>query len=321
MDKKEARKILGLNKEASKDEIERRFSILLKKHKLASAPKDDEQQEDEIVQPQVQAQTDTAEKDKTYNDEDYSFEQVVQAYNVLMGYEVKVKEAPPSKAAPLLEKAGIDEKKARNFFYYYKYYILGAIAVIIALVFIVKGCVNRVDPDFSTAFIGDISFTDSDVLKEEIQKNVPEIVEPGIDSAYISDNAQGEQEYAYQMKAVVLTVAADVDLYVTDKENYEKYAKQGLFLSLDEIAPKLGVDINDCGDYILSIENNDVTEEEDGEATEDKPEEPAHLYGIDVSDSKILKDSGFIAEEMIASIRINGEQIDKAIKVLELLMK
>ncbi len=315
MDKKEAREILGVNKETSKNEIERRFYILLKKHKLAGAPKDDEQQESESVQQQVQSQASTDEIDQSYNDDNYSFEQIVQAYNVLMGYEVKIKEAPPSKAAPLLEKAGIDEKKARNFFYYYKYYILGAIAVIIALVFIIRGCVNRVDPDFSTAFIGDIFFTDSDVLKDEIRKNVPEIIEPEINNAYISENAQGEQAYANEMKAVVLTVAGDIDLFVMDKENYEKYAKQGLFISLDEIAPKLGVDISKCGEYILSVENSDDDEQED------KPKEPEHLYGIDISDSKVLKDSGFTGSEMIASIRVNGEQIDKAIKVLELLMK
>jgi hypothetical protein len=287
---------------------------------LASAPKNDDQQENEAVQDQVQSQPSTIEESKTDNEENYSFDQVVQAYNILMGYEVKVKEAPPSKAAPLLKKAGIDEKKARNFLYYYKYYILGAIAAVIALVFIIKGCVNRVEPDFSTAFIGEIFYTDSSALEEEIRENVPEINEPQIDSAFLSENSQSDQQYAFEMKAVILTVAEEVDLFIMDKKNYEKYAKLGLFLNLDEIAPDLGVDISTCGEYILSVENNNETEE-DGEALKEKTEEPAHLYGIDVSNSKVLKDSGIKANEMIASINVNSKNTDKAIKVLELLMK
>lgn len=321
MDKKEARRILGVNKEANKDEIERRFSILLKKHKLASAPRNDVQQENEAVQTQVQSQANTIGEGKTDNEESYSFDQVVQAYNVLMGYEVKIKEAPPSKAAPLLKKAGIDEKKARNFLYYYKYYILGAIAAIVALVFIIKGCVNRVEPDFSTAFIGEIFYSDSSALEEEIRENVPEINEPQVDSAFISENSQSDQQYAFEMKAVVLTVAGDVDLFITDKSNFEKYAKQGLFLNLDKIAPDLGVDLSECGDYIISIENTEMTTDENGKTVEKKTKEPAHLYGIDVSASKVLKDSGVTGSEMIASINVNSENTDKAIKVLELLMK
>jgi hypothetical protein len=124
MDKKEARKILGVNKETSRNDIERKYSILLKKHRAASLPPDrpgeDTAEEGAPEAGTLRAASAIPPKEPVTGE--YSFDQITEAYNVLMGYEVAVKEEPPSKVAPLLKKAGIDEKKARNFFYYYKFY-------------------------------------------------------------------------------------------------------------------------------------------------------------------------------------------------------
>ena len=217
MDKKEARKILGVTKETSINDIERRFSILLKKQRMAKSQPEDEGEHQDNASDGI----DEALKESgtvaapVVKQEEYSFDQVTQAYNVLMGYEVALKEEPPSKAAPLLKKAGIDEKKARNFFYYYKFHMLAVIIAIVSLFFIVKGFVNHVNPDFNTAFIGKISYTDVvDKLKDAYKANVPEIKEPGFDGAFISADDQSEQQYAMVMKAVVLFAGGDMDLFI-----------------------------------------------------------------------------------------------------------
>jgi len=324
MDKKEARVILGVSKETSRNDIERKFSILLKKNKQAK------EQADHVDDPDNKAaQNDNALKDTgAVHDtaasvqtegkkEKYNFEQIMQAYNVLMGYEVAMKEEPPSKAAPLFKKAGIDEKKAKNFFYYYKNHILAVIVAIVAIVFTVKGCVNRIDPDFNIAFIGEINYTDTEKLKETIKTNIPEITEPGFDGAFISDSAAGDQQYAMLSKAMVLFAAGDIDLFILDKASYESYAKQGAFVNLDDIAPTLNVDMEKNKDNILKIENSD---DESGKNTTDKSEEE-HLYGIDISQSSALKESGILANELIAAFGIRSEQQDKTVKVLQLFMK
>ena len=77
-----------------------------------------------------------AARDKALKAEEYDFEKITEAYNVLMGFNVKIKEEPPSRMAPLLKKAGIDEKKARNFMYYYKYHIIISIVLVIAVVYL-----------------------------------------------------------------------------------------------------------------------------------------------------------------------------------------
>ena len=312
MDKKEARIVLGVNKETSRNDIEKKYSILLKKNRII---KEQRNKEDELNGEAVQNGNTPKETGDVYDK--YTFDEITQAYNVLMGYEVNLKEEPLSKAAPLLKKAGIDEKKAKNFFFYYKYHIIAVIVAIIAIVFTVKGCVERVDPDFQVAFIGEINYNETELLKATIKADIPEIIEPGFDGAFISDSAMADQQYAMQTKTIILFAAGDIDIFILDKANFETYAKQGAFANLDEIAPMLGVDMEKNKDYVVKLE---VTDEESTGKAADKPEEK-HLYGIDISQSTVLKESGVLAKEMVAAISIRCEQQDKAVKVLQLFMK
>jgi hypothetical protein len=320
MDKKEARKILGVTKETSINDIERRFSILLKKQRMAKAQPEDEEEHQENTPAGIDGASGdygTAEA-PVVKQEEYSFEQVTQAYNVLMGYEVALKEEAPSKAAPFLKKAGIDEKKARNFFYYYKFHMLVGIIVILILVFTVKGFINQEKPDFNTAFIGKISYSDViDQLKDAFKANVPEIKVPGFDGAFLSDDDQSEQQYAMTMKATVLFASGDVDLFITDKESYLRYAKNGAFISLDEIAPGLGVDMEKNKDNVIGIEDTDIN----GEAKVTAEPVVKHLYGVDITNSSVLKESGVLGDSFIVSIYVNSKNSDKALKVIQYLMK
>jgi len=283
MDKEKAREILGIGKDASPYEIEKRYSVLLKKHKLSSSARNDDAEENE-----------------------YNFEQITEAYNILMGYEIPKEETPPGKAAPLLNKVGLDEKKVNNFFYYYKYHILAIIAALIIVGSLVKTFVTKVDPDFYMAFIGDFPYTEAQMLEDTVRKEIPEIKEPSISFAYISDEVLGEEQIAMQIKATLFFATQDTDIFILDRANYEKYAAEGIFLSLDDIASKLNVDMEKNKEYLLTAQGQ----------TEPR------LYGINVTDSKVLKESGvFTNNEMIAAIYLNGKRQDTALKVLELLTK
>lgn len=281
LDKKKAFEILGLGKNASRNDIERRYSILLKRHRMASA----EGQEDS---------------------ETINIDEVTQAYNLLMGY---VEPETAAKAPnPLLQKVGIDEKKAGNFFHYYKVHIIIGIIALLVIGYTVKGCVERVDPDFSIAFLGKIFYTETDALKAEIKQQIPEIKEPGFDGAFIDSSGEvtdGQQEYAMRMKAMVLMAAADVDLFIIDKANLEVYIEQGAFISLDDAAKRLGQENN--ADRLIKGKTEEDTQE--------------HIYGIDISNSTVLKNCGIIGEEVFAAIPVRGKQPEKAEKVIELLLK
>jgi hypothetical protein len=332
MDKNEARSILGVSKDASRSEIEKKYDILFKKYRIEINRHKEEQEEKE------KASEDNAEVMSTGTDTaavsaeqlEAEFARITEAYNVLMGYDFKPKEETPGKASPLFKMVGVDEKKAKNFFYYYKFYILAAILVIAIIVFSVRGCVNRVDPDFNAAFIGRIGFYDAtEALSDSVKENIPIIKEPAFDGAYIDETINGDQLYAMEMKVAVLFGAADIDVFILDRAYYDRFAKQGVFQSLDDIAPKLGVDITENQDLIVAVERDpDDVDGTEGDETDggsaaggtDAAEEP-HLYGIDVTDSTVLKEAGVIADDMVAAIFLGTDQQEKAEAFLRFLLQ
>lgn len=280
LDTVDAQKILGVSSGASRNEIEKRYSILLKKHRMVETQGDGD------------------------STEQVDFERITEAYNLLMGYEEPVEEET-RKPNPLLLKMGIDEKKTRNFFYYYKFHMIIGLAVLLMIVFTVKGCVEKVEPDFMTVFIGQVDYTDTDKLYSQIKEAVPEIKEPGFDGAFITASGEGQQDYAMLMKSIAIMAAGNTDLLIADRANFEKFAKNGGLLSLDDIAKKLGVDVEKNRDNVLS--------------TESEPAE--HLYGIDISGSKELAKAGIRGTELIAAIPSNSKKQETAIKLIEYLLK
>lgn len=316
MDKIEARGILGVGEDAGNEEVEKRYTLLLKKHRVEINRLRDEAKEEEDPEKAQAAE-------KAAEDLEAEFGRITEAYNVLTGRDLKEEEETPGKASPLFKAVGVDEKKAKNFFYYYKFYILGIILVIAMVVGFVRSCANRVIPDFNVAFVGRIGFYEAvDDLADSIREELPMVGEPGIDGAYIDETIVGDQLYAMEMKLTVLFGAADTDVFILDRKYYERFAKQGVFRNLDEIAPRLGVDISENQDLIYAVEKDPYLDDTDGSAAgaADADEEP-HLYGIDVSNSTVLKEAGVIADDMVAAIFLGSDQQDKAEAFLRFLLK
>lgn len=282
LDIKEAYKILGVRENASRDEVERRFAIILKKYRMAGTGQADEE------------------------DSKIDIDKVTKAYNLIMGYEEQLPEEEVNKKPnPVFQKIGLDEKKTRNFLYYYKYHIIIGIIALIAIIATLKSCITRVDPDLNLAFVGEFYYSDSESLKQAIKNKVPDIKEPGIDGVILSGNLDPQQEYAMHMKAMVLFAAADVDIYVLDKENFEKYAKQGAFASLDGLVDTLKIDMSKNSEYRIKLE--------------DSQEE--HLYGVDVSENPIFEESGIMGEEKIAAMAVKVKNYENAVKLLKMLLE
>jgi len=273
---KDAYEILGVKEGASRDEIVKRYDILLKKHRMN----------------QQQGQNDEADLEK-----------LNEAYNLLMGYhskelddavEAERKRMTNPLLKPIAKKFNLDEKKVYNFFYYHKVHIIVSLIVLVAMVYTVRSCANRVEPDINVEFIGDFLYSETDVLKEMVRSRVPDIKEPSIDIITISDKIQGEQDYAMRMKAVTLMAAGDIDIFILDKANFNLYAKQGAFLSLDDLADELNIDRDKNKDYIAKVESS----------------QEEHLFGVDISNSSILKEANMKYTEAIATMRFNPKHRD-----------
>lgn len=298
---KEAREILGVTKKSSKYDIETKYDIAMKKYKLLkSEGKLDEKAEADYIR-----STD--------------------AYRIVMGYEVdepKVerKETYTDKA---FKKAGIDRKKTNNFFYYYKFHILISIVAVIVIALTVRSFIYRVEPDITIGLIGEVYTDGYNKLETKIKEKIPEIKEIAFDSAMVTDNYTNEQSYANMSKAMVLLTASDTKLFLMNKYAYNKYAKDGAFMALEDVAKELKIDVSKSDYLKLRV----VDEYEESTSVEEEPKvlkyrdaEPK-LYGIDVTNSEFFKGIDIIGPEKILVIRVNPEDTDLILKLVKLFAK
>ncbi|MCX7841905.1 MAG: hypothetical protein N2489_02375 [Clostridia bacterium] len=282
-DLRNAYEILGVKEGADKDEIIKRYDILLKKIRISKANGED---------PGI------------------NIDEINKAYNTLMGYstgEPEERELPPSNTLSgyLFKMMGIDEYKARNFLYYYKFHIIAVLASVLLAGYFVYSIVNRVEPELSIVVAGDLYIQDTEDLRQKFKAELPELNEISLDHIILSEKLDGQQAYAMQMKLVTLMAAGDIDVFILDRENFNKYAKSGAFMSLDSMVNELGIDKNDNKDFILKAGEN----------------EEEHLYGFDASNSKLLQDIKSIDEKKIAALKVNSKHMNNALKFLKLLQK
>jgi len=276
MTEKQALEILGLKEDYSKIDVENRFNILLKKHRAGILSADEFSGR-------------------------HSFEEITEAYNYLMGYHVEMPQEPIKPPNPIFKLLGIDEKKAKNFLYYYKYHIIGVILILAMLVSIVKSCVTKVTPDVNVVVIGNIYF-DSEQINKTLLSKFENFKYISVDGATFFPEMDPQQQYAMTMKKTVLLGAGDVDVFIVDKNNFDELCKLGAFAPMDDYAKQLGINSND--DIALYG------------TTEDDPQR--RLYGIDVSASKVLEEAKVLGDKKIAALSIKSKNIDNAKEVIRL---
>lgn len=298
----EARRILGVTKASSKDEIEKKYDVILKKYRIMKL----EGNLSEASEAEFQKSTD--------------------AYRIIMGYEVEEpkvakKETYTDKA---FEKVGIDRKKADNFFHYYKYHILIGIVSAIIIALTVRSIVTKVEPDISIGLMGEINYEVQEGFKDKISKNVPEINEISLDTVVLTDRYNNEQAYAYLQKAMVLLAASDIDMFLVNRYAFDTYAINGAFMPLDQIIKDNNIDIPESKAIKLRV----VDEwEEPASATDTQRRPKAYvdaepkLYGIDVTDNEFFKDMNVIGPEKILVVRVEPKHYDLVLKLIKLFTK
>lgn len=275
----EARKILGIEKTASKDEILKRYDIILKKYKNTN-----------IV-------------------DGVKVEDVNDAYNVLMGYDLSnkpdMKPTEPSFFSKMWAKLlKLDPVKVDTFFLYNKYKIIAGIIGFIFIFSLVKSIVTRVDPDLYFTSVGQITITEPEKVQESIKSKIPELKAPMVEAMYLGPNDQGEQAYAMAMKVTTVLAAGDMDVILVDKEKYESLAKQGAFVKIEDLSKSTGID--------LPKEQSLLVKPDEGLGDE-------AVYGIDVTTSKFLGENNIKGNKIIMGVRINAKHMDSAVKLFKII--
>lgn len=278
LDTKDAYKILGLPEGSSKDEVIKRYDVLVKKHRNG------------------------------YKEDGIGIEEVDNAYNTIMGYDMSgrkdMKPKEPNKFSKLLGKiTKIDERSIENFFHYHKVHIIVTIIALGFLYSLIHGIVTKVDPDFYLTSIGEIYIQDTEKLSSTLKDIIPDLNAPQIDPLFMSEKDQGQQAYAMQMKSMTMLAAGEMDVILVDKANYEKFATQEAFENIDYLESILG----------LKLERK----EELKITPEGKSED---IFGIDITNTKFVKENNIQGKEIIAAIRVKAKHTDKSVALLKYIL-
>lgn len=286
MNKEKAFEILELNPGATKDEVSKRYGILTKKFK-------------------------SMEKDER----GYTLDDITRAYNLLMGITYIDKEEEARQKAlrehpPLLARIlKVDPVKLENFFHYYKLYILVSIALVIFLIFSIRSCMNQVKPDFTIVCFGKVYCQDQTSAQNSVKERLPEIQAPSVQFlSSIPDDAQ--YEYATQMKFVAMIAAKEIDLVIMDRENFDMYVAQGMFIPLDARLSELGFPEESL------VEGQEIVDETDDS---EPVYGPSYVYGIDITGNEFLTENGIYADSAVVGIIGNTDNTDKAFEFIRTL--
>jgi len=215
---KKAYEKLGLPEDATREQVENRYFILLKRARSE------------------QSRTDSGEDDG----ESLDLKEINRAYNIVIGIE--------SEKISTVEK----QTKLGHFFYYYKFHvIIGIIILLVAGYSIKEGidkrreAANTPPANLTVSVFGNFYFADTELLEQNMLKLVPEWQRIATSLVYNPPEVRSEQDMALQQKSVLMLITERADLYITDEKNFDNLASQGAFVKLDDFVVKTGLSIPD----------------------------------------------------------------------------
>ncbi|QJD84413.1 hypothetical protein [Cohnella herbarum] len=215
-DLKKAYEILGLPEDATREQVENRYFILLKRARSEKSRSDAGDEDNQAL----------------------DLTEINRAYNLVLGIES--------------EKTGTMEKqtKTAHFFYYYKFHvIIGIIVVLIAGYMIKEGidkrreAANTPPANLSLSVFGNYYFVDTEMLEQNMLKLIPEWKRIETKLVYVPTEIKSQQDMAMQQKSVLMLMTEMTELYITDQKNFESLAFQGAFVNLDDFMAKTGMSI------------------------------------------------------------------------------
>lgn len=207
MNRDRALEILGVEDNATDEQIENRYSILLKK--LRTNEKQHRDQTGSTDKPEV------------------TIDDVNGAYNFLKGIEGKQLNKV---------KMGWNKEWFAHFFHYYKLHTIVAIILLIIIGFTINGFIEREQqrkaeallpkPDVGVVFVGNYRAEDIPIIEETILKEFPEWKRVKVDIIYRPLDSSSPMDPAYLQKSVIDLMTKKGDVYIMDKINYDQLIEQ-----------------------------------------------------------------------------------------------
>jgi hypothetical protein len=288
-DLKLAYKTMGLEENATRDDVEKRYTTLMKRERSrakSGGPGDAAEESD--------------------------FAKVTEAYRLILAHEdKKITEAFNEQEYGKYKNMAGQAQKLDHFWRYYKFHTFGAIAVIALIIY---GIVSYIDHkehqrylaslppiDLEVSFMGlflEPEGSEISAVNESILQSFPDWKR--VESNIVFVPEEDANQYAYLQKALVTVMSEKPDIYVMDRFMFEWIGGQGALMKLEDF-PELANAVSGS----LALKHR----------TEDDPA-PA-VYGIDLTDTKLFQDIPLMKKEMVVGIRVDAQHPENAVKFIQ----
>jgi hypothetical protein len=206
-DLKKAYEILGLPDDATREQVENRYFILMKRTRSGHS------------------RTEANDGESPAQD----LTEINRAYNLILGIET--------------EKIGTVEKQTKlaHFFYYYKLHVIVGIIIVLIAGYMIKDGIDKrraaanIPPaNLSVSVFGNFYFADVDILEKNMLQLLPEWKRIATTLTFVPTEIKSQQDMAMQQKSVLMLMTERSELYITDEKNFKSLSAQGAFIRLDE---------------------------------------------------------------------------------------
>ena len=191
------------------------------------------------------------------------------------------------------------KQKTEYIWEYYKFHIIGSILLIAFVTSFVVDVMRSKETVLNITLLGNVIVPDK--IEELQNKATSELVndpknkqEIRFDFLIKTDDMKDQYSIASMQKLQASVAAAEVDIMIMDKKDFEIYASQGMFMKLKTIPviDKLNLP-NDA--YLKHKVTETDTEEE--------------VYGINVENMSILKDIGYDTKNKVLCVVANTKRL------------
>lgn len=201
------------------------------------------------------------------------------------------------------------KKKLENYWYYYKLHTIAAIFVVIVIIVSITSAVGNKQPVLNVDLVGKSISEDARVKMEdkfnsELVKNPKQTVSISFMQYDSSPKGDPQMNSAVINKIMATTASKELDVIIIDKDTFDSYVKQGMFLRIDKVS-----ELGDLGQTNLKFI--------DGKQENDKEN---YHYGIDVSDNEMLKATGYDTNDKVLGIVSNSTRKDISSKFIKILL-
>lgn len=287
---KQAYETLGLSENASREEVEKTFEMLLRRSKGKSG------------------------------EEATIFEQQLKAYKFIINYKEQAKiEKMSAERYSKYGKFANQAEKTSDFFRLHKTKVFVSIISVVVVIVALTTYLNHREEqkrlaalppvDLSLLYIGNFMEHEqndgTEALEKALLQQFPNYKRFQLEVNYMppanKDGLTGDA-LAYQQKAFTVIATERPDIYVTDQTTFEWVGKMGAFKSLDEEVAGRWKSLVDEKTALKLMNEEDQKE---------------HIYGIDVSDNPLFNELPLYKDKAILTIRDGSSNIEKSVQFIE----